>query len=584
MSEGRFDTLERLRWPLIIGLPLLSAALAHTLFSAWWQTNDDVAMEMFASGVSLSPAPTPYLLFMNALLGQLLSSLYSWWPHVAWYAWLLFSVRVVAGMAMGAAVLDRKAPPGRAVLLGIYLCTVDLVGHICPQFSLVAATAAQAAILLWLSRSAERPWRPLVLAAFLGLLGVGVAVRSDHAFVIVLLAVPLLVADALAALLGCWGVGVWGCGKAIPFRSRLWAWAGRTGGPFLTAGLLAVALLSYNAWFYAASPGWSEFHSYNWLRAQFTDFGRGNVTDEPALARAGWSPNDLTMLKAFFFADREVYSAAKFQAFLSADPSQTVVPPALRARAEVLWSVPTLTLLLGAALFPVLFVRGRALFRYGGVCAAVGGLWLFTVAVVGHYAPQHFVMAILSFAAAVGVAVAQPIRPGAFRSATWGAGVVALALLAVRGGGYLRERSALLENHSAALHAQLHDLDPRPEQLYVVWGSGFPYEYLSPFDSLDDMRPMKMYGLGCCTNSPLMDGRLREFDIPALVPALYTRDNVFLICDESQFPLLRTFVAEHHGVQIECQPVFSPPGALFKVYKIRPVGAGSGSPRLAKPV
>jgi hypothetical protein len=137
------------------------------------------------------------------------------------------------------------------------------------------------------------------------------------------------------------------------------------------------------------------------------------------------------------------------------------------------------------------------------------------------------------------------------------------------------------EAASAQLRAQMRALAPRPDRLYVAWGCCFPYERLLPFDSLRRMRPMKIFGLGCATNTPLMDERLREFGIADLVTALYTRDDVYLICEPGLFSLLQTYIAEHRAVRVQACPVFDPgTPAAFKVFRVRPVEArGGGVPR-----
>src|SRR5207237_6545536 len=128
---------------------------------------------------------------------------------------------------------------------------------------------------------------------------------------------------------------------------------------------------------YATSPGWHGFYRYNWLRAQITDYARDEGPAEPALHKAGWSANDLYLLKTFFFADRETYSAARLRAYLRARPSRPPSLPPLRGLLQASWDNPLVRLFLAAALFPALFVTGlRRGFCYGGVCVALAAVWL----------------------------------------------------------------------------------------------------------------------------------------------------------------------------------------------------------------
>jgi hypothetical protein len=553
------------RWAVIVGLPLLTAALAHLLFVPQYQTNDDVAMMMFASGVGLGPEPKPYLLFMNPLPGQLLSSLYHWWPGCAWYALFMLSARVLAGMSLTAAVLPRRPSLMRVALLTAWFVAVEVTAHVCPQFSITAAAATQAAVLLWLSRGRERPWNPATLAAFLGLIGLGVMIRPDHALLIGALTAPLVIANLVVLL--------WSGRKSegeISFRSRLAGWARRTGWPFLAAAVVVVGLLGYQWWFYASSPGWRDFFVFNSLRGQVTDLAPDSTTDtEAAQVRAGWSSNDLAMLRNWFFADREVYSRAKLRAFLQARPHQPVALLSWRTQAQSQWRNPILRLLLATAVFPAFFLPRRSWLSYGSVCAAVAGVWLVVVGMLHHYCPPHFIMALLTFIGAVGITLAAPAWPGLPRTGAWTLGAVLLVVPGVRAATFLRERSQTVTTVSLRFHEQLRTLDPRPDQLYVVWAGSLPFEYVLPYDSLDDLRCFKMLGLGCCTNTPITDQRLREFGISDLVTALYTRDDVFLIANDSYLALLQTYVAEHRGLRVEFRSIFTDAGRMFNVYQVR---------------
>jgi hypothetical protein len=189
----------------------------------------------------------------------------------------------------------------------------------------------------------------------------------------------------------------------------------------------------------------------------------------------------------------------------------------------------------------------------------------------------------LSFVGAVGVALTGPLRPGAVRLIAGVAGSCVLAFAVVRSAGDLQKRSSLTRETSAKMWTQVRALGPRPDHLYVIWGGAFPFESVLPFDSTRRLRPLKMFGLGCCTNTPPMEQRLREFGISDLVTALYSRKDLFLMCFEAHLPWLRTYIAEHRGVRVEACPIFEPPGGLFKVYQIRPVAASTSSSEGERP-
>jgi hypothetical protein len=559
---------QRWRWLLIVGLPGLTALLAHTCFTPRFQSNDDPGMVMLAAGYGLGPRPSPFLIFMHPLLGQFLSSLYGMSPSVPWYALFMLGVRLLAGMAIAFAALDRRSTLQQVGLVVIYLLAFDLSGHVCPQFSRTAAAATQGAVLLWFSRRPDRPWNAALAITAAVLLTLGMMIRPDHAMLSLALASPLVCLDVLATLRG-------GCG-CVDRRARLLTWARRTGAPLLVAGILVGGLLAYWSWFYAVSPGWSDFERYNRLRSQFTDFCRDNSTptSEQALAQVGWSRNDLAMIRAFFFADRQVFSADNLRKYLAISrPLLHFRLPEWKGQLAALWSNYYLRLPLTAIFFTALFIPGRAWLHFGAVGATAGAaLWL-VAGVMRHYCPQHFVQALLAFVAGVGVVLSGPVSFGPLRKMGLVLGLLAVTYFNGRVCWELHLRSIQSQILAEELKSAIKELNPRPDQLYVVWGGFFPYEYLLPFDSGSHMRDFKFYGLGCATNTPTEDERLREFGIDDLVTALYTRNDVFVICDGPLPKMLETYIAEHRGVRVQMNLLYEtytdllPQKRLFRVFR-----------------
>jgi hypothetical protein len=227
-------------------------------------------------------------------------------------------------------------------------------------------------------------------------------------------------------------------------------------------------------------------------------------------------------------------------------------------------------LFLAAAALPALFLtRRRNALRYGAVCVAVVAVWLFTAGVARHQCPPRFIQSMLAFAAAAGFVLAGPFRLGAARPVRWAAAAALLVAAVLPAAEHLRDQSRFTAATSARLHAQIRALSPRPHQLYVIWGPCFPFEYLLPFESLSDLRAFRMFGLGCATNTPLMDAQLRQHDLPDLVTGLCGSADVLLIAQDHLLQPLETYIAEHRGVRVTARTAFKPPDALFTVYQLR---------------
>ena len=71
------DETARGRPRAVVALAVFAVAfaLACTLLSPRWETNDDVGMAMAAHGFGLAVAPTPALIYSNVLWGHLVQAI-----------------------------------------------------------------------------------------------------------------------------------------------------------------------------------------------------------------------------------------------------------------------------------------------------------------------------------------------------------------------------------------------------------------------------------------------------------------------------------------------------------------------------
>src|SRR6187401_3514333 len=71
---------------------VLLPVVALTLFTPFYQTNDDIAMRLLAEGNFVpGDTPLPYLVFINVIVGQVLSLAYRLTAVVPWYDLVLGS-------------------------------------------------------------------------------------------------------------------------------------------------------------------------------------------------------------------------------------------------------------------------------------------------------------------------------------------------------------------------------------------------------------------------------------------------------------------------------------------------------------
>jgi hypothetical protein len=538
-----------------LAIPLLTFGVAYTLFVPRPLSNDDLTLEMMARGICIADQPSPYLLFVNVWLGQVLAFLYVHLAGVPWYRVLMVGTHLAASMAVAAAALRDGPTLAKLVLLFAYFLAFDFHYYIWPQFTITATVAAEAGVVWWIGQTWDgRRLSPAALAVFLGLMILGASVRYESCALVFILAAPTVIA--------C----LWRLWRQMPTsrvaRIRHLAWTGVF--PFAAAALLMQAAKVYNDWCYRTNPEWSSFYEFNSLRAQFTDYERTKYEPETRwiFEEAGWSENDYRMLIRWFFANEEIYNVQKFRQILGHFPvlRDTRWDKVLGDLRFGLTDEPPLRMMLAASIVPFFFVDRRALGVLKTALATVVVLGILMVIYYGRLPPWVTwpVVGFPSYLALVLPARPRQRRPSGHPSYLLELGVmVLLALLAFDSLADSFKGSRSVRGQSAILKNALQKIDPQPNQLFVtLYWDMIPYDLILTGTDLEGMKPLKLLGCGYIMQSPVSAARLRSFGIDDLYRAIYERKDVFVSSDPVSNRLLIRYVREHYGKRIKSKCVF----------------------------
>jgi hypothetical protein len=137
-----------------------------------------------------------------------------------------------------------------------------------------------------------------------------------------------------------------------------------------------------------------------------------------------------------------------------------------------------------------------------------------------------------------------------FRWLVVGFGIALLCVLCGRVCLWAAAASQAAQRMSDNLVTTLHELRPRPDQLYVDWGGSFPYELLLGSRQIDALKPMRILVLGSTNQTPINAERLREFHIDDLFRAIWQRPNIFVIGYKDAMILMSRYALEHYGREI----------------------------------
>jgi hypothetical protein len=522
-------------------------------------------MSLLAAGRVYIDHPDEHLLFINVLIGLPLSRLYALAPNLPWYG-LTQIVTMLAAAAGIAYALLRVNPSFRQVVVvflffgvGVLPCFLEM------QFTKTAYLASLAGLALFLAplRGAA-PWSRVADAAAVGLLLLGSLVRFES----------LLMAGAMAAPVSL------AAAAADPLR------AARRALPVGLTAAVAVAFFLFNRGYYSRDPDWKDYYEYYETRTPFTDYQRYlySPETEPAYRAAGWQEVDFEMLMTWFFADRDRYSLDKLrQIAATAPPSPR---PTIRSGVEwagrALAEAPVLQQLAFAALCVALFT-GSGWRRFVLPVLLFGLAFALTVYFRTYYwSPPRVVVPLFSAAVVCSALRPGPNRPSGRRDSAAGGvpGDVLLVVCAVV--LVLRTLTGLadadgdrLQRHREAVR-QMRKLNPRPDQLYLLWREQFPLEDLvTPLGDAAAMGRMQCLALGNLLDTPHTERRLRKFGIDDVYRALWERPDVFLVTHKDLQDYLRRYVQLHYRTELEFAVTFysaGEPGLLIVQARPRRVG------------
>ena len=522
---------------------IAAAAIAVVPAGTFYLTNDDVAMRLLAEGrFATGAGPTPFLLFMNVILGALLATLYRVTDVVPWYDLVMVTITLVACVAL---VRVWTAPRTVTAYLAALLLAVFFFMPLfaTPKFSLTGMTATAAGLTL-LARPLTVPLddesrrRHLIAGSLLVILGA--LVRWEATVNLLCQAVPSVIVTRLPAMRRRGMAAVWPVARAAA----------------IVTALVGVTIAMHFA-AYAVTPGWREFPRFNLARASLTEYAT-NVPLTPALvsavgARTGWSANDFTMLQSWFFVDPTLFTLERLQA------AQAVYAEHATPRSAALDTVATWVRdLLFTTNAPAMFVlaavalaRPRPLRHLVTLACLIGVLYLVLLVVMLNLkAPPfhvHWPMLVL-------VAGLLPLDDVDSRSrARQVAPILVLLGVAIYVlPGTIRDRWREQDQRQArtdVLAAEVDQLRRSGATFAGLHASTMRWElFWRPFRRPDF--GMAYAAFAASAQTPPIRQALARRRAVDFVQGLCTHDRWVLVADRQVLPTLTTFMAEHHQQRV----------------------------------
>lgn len=290
---------------IAILINVLLIVLCVLVCKPYYETNDDLAMAQIASGARYMP--NAHIVFINILIGKVLSELYLLLPGGSWYVWFQWSI-VFVSLTIITYVFIRKMKtkavlcPVIGVLLGMgYECYTAM------QFTKTAAIATTAGAILifygienW-SKIAKRV--EILLGSILAIIG---SLYRFSAFEMVIL---IMVGIGVFRLGSLWDKDfkVFACNilqYIVPFMFVL----------FVAFGLEYVDVKAY-----ADDGEWEAYTEFNDMRAELLDYGFPDYFENMELYNSlGISESDVDYYSRWQFGDTENFTTEIMRELIAA--------------------------------------------------------------------------------------------------------------------------------------------------------------------------------------------------------------------------------------------------------------------------
>lgn len=295
-----------------------------------FETNDDAAMRNMIKGYS--GAPSPYIIYMNYILGTLLVALYNFSVAIPWYEILFYIFIFCSLTGITYVFLNRKCTVFSVSILVIFLAFFGFEGYVLLQFTRVASLLTASGMLLILWGIIEQPkntggivWFGILLS-FLGTL-----VRFNQALLII-------------AIMSSIGVALILSKKEMVTR----VYIKKLG--FCLLCVLAVLVAAYGTDILNDSKytgeEWDYYKAFNSARSVILDYGiPGYEEIAEELSEIGISEADLKLLKSWTFEDWDVFSLETMQTLAALrQPTSISIPTLDHWRYTLVrgvWDIPT---------------------------------------------------------------------------------------------------------------------------------------------------------------------------------------------------------------------------------------------------
>jgi hypothetical protein len=111
-------------------------------------------------------------------------------------------------------------------------------------------------------------------------------------------------------------------------------------------------------------------------------------------------------------------------------------------------------------------------------------------------------------------------------------------------------------NQETKLKTAMQTLNPQDDQVFVAWGSAFPFVKIGAFDDDEFLRHFHVISLDWFQRSPTTQVMMNHYGLKDIFKDMVDNPKVYLICFPDQWNLYRIYMKEKYNKNIQCHIYF----------------------------
>lgn len=511
-----------------VSINVLLFTLFFCFISPRFQTNDDIAIMEFAAGMRTGQ-PSEYLIYINVIIGKLLSFLYLNFPFVNWYPIFFYLIHFISmTIILYCFLLNKKNIYGVLIFLLVFsFLELYLLTNL--QFTTTAFIAGLAGFILLITYLDEKgkKFYPAMIISILLLTVSGLIRRSTFYLLLVLCAVIF----------------------GLKFLEKK-SWK-------IPVILIIIVLLFglfnlLNDGYYRRDENWDFYLEYNNKVAKINSYpyfahseNNKNVYDS-----VGWSSNDVTMFRTWFFCDPDVYSIENLDQVVSdirvtrgiKETFATLEESFFRLDLRIKWFTGFFLIIAILLLrrdknkyvFSIIFSS----FIVSIYLSYLGRLpdWVFSPIVIFTGTTAAFFLCTDKVGERLKILNNKIFKLTIF--------IICIAL-ATYGFISILNESKINITKQQELDQVIERLSDE-EKIYIIWGATGLEDKTISFSIPPQKNYLNIIQLGWMINSPYYNKALDKYSIDDIYKAIVDRDDIFVICSQGATEMFSGFVSEHY--------------------------------------